>query len=145
MARLRVSTRLSASPDDVWADLADVSSHVEWMRDAVAIRFVTATHEGIGTQFDCETKVGPLRLTDRMEITSWEPGRAMGVRHTGIVTGDGVFTLRALRGGGTRFRWSERLRFPWWMGGPVGAWLSVPVLMAVWRGSLRNLAARYER
>ena len=93
MARLRVSTTLPAPPDQVWADLADVSSHAEWMRDAVAIRFVTATHDGVGTQFDCDTKVGPLRLTDRMEITRWDPGRAMGVRHTGIVTGEGTFTL----------------------------------------------------
>ena len=68
----------------------------------------------------------------------------MGVRHTGIVTGEGVFTLRPRRGGQTRFTWSERLHFPWWMGGPVGAWLSVPVLTAVWRRSLRNLAARFE-
>ena len=144
MARLRVSTTLPAHPAVVWADLADVSSHVGWMRDAVAVRFVTAAHQGVGTQFDCDTNVGPFRLTDRMEITRWDPNSAMGVRHTGIVTGEGVFTLRARRGGRTRFTWNERLRFPWWMGGPVGAWLSVPVLTAVWRRSLRNLAARFE-
>jgi hypothetical protein len=78
-----------------------------------------------------------------MEITRWDPGRAMGVRHTGIVVGDGVFTLHAEQDGRTRFTWSEQLGFPWWMGGPLGAWLSVPVLTAVWRGSLRNLAARF--
>ena len=59
MARLRVSTTLSATPAVVWADLADVSSHVGWMRDAVAVRFVTAAHQGVGTQFDCDTNVGP--------------------------------------------------------------------------------------
>jgi hypothetical protein len=69
----------------------------------------------------------------------------MGVRHTGIVVGDGEFTLHAEPGGGTRFTWDEDLRFPWWMGGPVGAWLSVPVLRAVWRASMRNLAARFDR
>jgi hypothetical protein len=144
MARLRVSTTLSATPAVVWADLADVSAHVQWMRDAVAIRFLSAEHQGVGTQFDCDTKVAPFRLTDRMEITRWEPNRAMGVRHTGIVTGEGAFTLRALPGGMTRFRWSEQLRFPLWMGGPVGAWLSVPVLTMVWRRSMRNLTARFE-
>jgi hypothetical protein len=29
------------------------------------------------------------------------------------------------------------------MGGPVGAWVAVPVLRAVWRRSMRNLAARF--
>jgi hypothetical protein len=143
MAQVRVSTTLAATPAEVWADLADVASHVEWMRDAVAIRFTSTAHEGAGTTFDCDTRVGPFRLTDRMEITRWDAGRAMGVRHSGIVVGDGVFTLRAEEGGRTRLTWSERLRFPWWMGGPIGAWLSVPVLTAVWRGSLRNLAARF--
>ena len=143
MARLRVSTKLDATPDVVWADLADISSHVEWMRDAVAIRFTSDRHQGAGTTFDCDTKVGPFRLTDRMEITAWEPGAAMGVRHTGLVTGDGVIRLRKLRRGRTRLTWSERLVFPWWMGGPVGALAATPVLWLVWRGSMRNLRKRF--
>ncbi len=143
MARLRVSTKLDATPDVVWADLADISSHVEWMRDAVAIRFTSDRQQGTGTSFDCDTKVGPFKLTDRMEITAWEPGAAMGVRHTGLVTGDGVIRLRKLRRGRTRLTWSERLVFPWWMGGRVGALAATPVLWLVWRGSMRNLRDRF--
>ena len=143
MARLRVSTKLDATPDVVWADLADISSHVEWMRDAVAIRFTSDRQQGTGTSFDCDTKVGPFKLTDRMEITAWEPGAAMGVRHTGLVTGDGVIRLRKLGRGRTRLTWSERLVFPWWMGGPVGALAATPVLWLVWRGSMRNLRDRF--
>jgi len=143
MARLRVSTRLDATPDEVWADLSDISTHVEWMRDAVAITFVSPQREGVGTTFECATKVGPFRLTDVMQITAWEPGRAMGVRHTGLVTGDGVIRLRKLRRGRTRLTWSERLVFPWWFGGPLGAAAATPVLWLVWRGSMRNLRARF--
>lgn len=143
MARLRVGTTVAAAPDAVWADLADVASHVEWMNDAVAIRFVTDRRDGVGTAFECDTKVGPFRLTDRMEITAWEPGRAMGVRHVGLVRGDGVITLRRRRRGRTRITWSERLRFPWWLGGPVGAAVASPVLWLVWRGSMRNLRRRF--
>jgi hypothetical protein len=108
------------------------------MHDAVDIRFLTAERAGVGTCFDCDTRVGPFRLTDRMEITEWRPRRAMGVRHTGVVTGTGRFTLRRRRRG-TRFAWEERLRFPWWMGGPLGAAVAAPVLRAVWRRNLRNL------
>lgn len=143
MAHLRVSTRLDAPPTVVWADLEDIASHVEWMRDAVSITFTSPSRQGVGTTFDCATKVGPLRLTDRMEITAWEPNRAMGVRHTGLVTGDGVIRLRRRRRGTTKLTWSERLMFPWWLGGPIGAFLATPVLWAVWRGSMRNLQARF--
>ena len=143
MARLRVSTTVEAPPDDVWADLADISSHVEWMRDAVAIDFTSEQHQGAGTTFACATKVGPFRLTDHMEITAWSPGQAMGVRHVGLVTGDGTIRLRARRRGRTKITWSERLVFPWWMGGPVGAVVATPVLWWVWRWSMRNLRRRF--
>jgi hypothetical protein len=78
-----------------------------------------------------------------MEITEWAPGKAMGVTHTGLVTGTGRFTLKRARGGRTRFQWKERLRYPLWMGGPVGAFLSKPVLTWVWRRSMRNLQQRF--
>lgn len=149
MARITVSTVIDASPDEVWAVVEDIASHVEWMADARAIRFTSARSSGVGTTFDCDTRVGPLRLTDRMEITRWEPGRAMGVRHAGLVTGDGVFTLSPAGGWlrrrrATRFEWSERLVFPWWMGGPAGALVGGRVLARVWRRNLRGLKRRVE-
>ena len=45
------------------------------MLDAVAIRFQNDQHRGVGTIFDCDTRVGPFKLVDRMEITEWEVGR----------------------------------------------------------------------
>jgi hypothetical protein len=141
--RLRVSTDLDATPTEVWDDISDIGSHVQWMRDAESITFVSDTVSGVGTAFDCETRVGPFRLTDRMEITSWKPGREMGVRHTGLVTGSGVFTLRPRRGGGTKFVWTERLVFPWWMGGPIGAVVARPVLRWIWKRNLDDLSARF--
>lgn len=143
MARIRVATVLDAPPDQVWADVQDISSHVEWMADAVAIRFLTAERSGTGTRFECDTKIGPFTLTDVMEITRWVPGKTMGVRHSGVVTGTGEFTLKKLRGGRTRFQWREKLVYPIWMGGPVGALLSKPVLRWVWRRNLARLAARF--
>ncbi len=143
MARIRVRTVLDASPAVVWADLERLESHPEWMADAVGIRFLTAQTSGVGTRFECDTKIGPFRLTDVMEITEWSPGRAMGVTHTGLVTGTGRFTLRRARGGRTAFQWRERLRFPLWMGGPLGALISKPVLTRVWRRSMRNLQRRF--
>ena len=103
---------LDAPPDVVWDDLADVASHVEWMADARAIRFLSAQTSGVGTRFECDTKIGPITLTDVMEITEWKPGKAMGVRHTGLITGTGRFTLRKARHGRTHFQWKEKLTYP---------------------------------
>ncbi len=144
MARIAVQIEIDAPPKRVWAAVEDVRSHVDWMADAEAIRITSDDSRGVGTTFDCDTRVGPFRLTDRMEITQWEPGRAMGVRHVGLVTGTGVFTLRrAGRVGAKRnrtvFRWSERLVFPWWMGGPVGGVVGGRILRRIWRGNLRRL------
>lgn len=144
MARITVSTVIDASPKEVWAAVEDVGSHVQWMDDAVAIRFTDERTSGVGTRFECDTKVGPIRLTDLMEITEWRPRKAMGVRHVGLVTGDGVFTIKRVRGGRTRFTWTERLVFPWWMGGPVGGVVGGRIMKRIWRKNLRTLKAGIE-
>jgi len=119
--------------------LEPIERHVDWMADARRITFTTGQTRGIGTRFDCFTALGPFRLTDRMVVTAWEPERAMGIEHRGVVTGAGTFTLAALPAGGTRFTWEESLTFPWWMGGNAGAVAAAPVLRAVWRRNLRRL------
>jgi hypothetical protein len=135
---------IDARPAQVWRAVEDVGSHVEWMEDAVAIRFLSARRQGVGTTFECDTRVGPFTLVDVMEITQWRPRRAMGVRHRGVVTGEGRFTLKARRGGRTRFTWEERLHFPWWMGGSLGAVVGGEVLRVIWKRNLRNLKRRIE-
>lgn len=140
-----VSTVINRSPADVWADVRNIASHVTWMQDAAAIRFLSDTHEGTGTRFECDTKVGPFSLTDIMEITSWEDERRMGVRHVGLVEGTGEFTLSAIGPNQTEFRWEEDLLFPWFLGGPVGAFIARPVLRWVWKGNLKRLTARIEQ
>ena len=144
MGRIRVSTVINAPPATVWAHVEDVAEHVRWMNDAVAIRIVSPQRTGKGTTFDCETRVGPLQLTDTMEVTEWRRGRAMAVRHVGTVKGTGRFTLRRVRGGRTRFTWTETLRFPWWMGGPATAAAAAVVMRRIWRRNLANLKALVE-
>jgi hypothetical protein len=131
---------IDAPPERVWATIEPIECHVEWMADARAIVFRTEQRRGVGTEFDCVTKVGPFRTTDRMVVTEWEPARRMGIAHEGLFTGTGRFLLRAKRGGRTQFTWTERIRFPWWAGGPVGALFAAPVLRALWRRNLRRLA-----
>jgi hypothetical protein len=129
----------------VWSSVEDIASHVDWMADAEAIRFTSASTRGVGTTFDCDTKIGPFRLTDRMEITEWIPNSSMGVSHVGTVTGDGRFLLRAVGNGRTEFIWEETLTFPLWMGGSLGARVGAPVMAQIWRRNLNGLKRRIEQ
>lgn len=142
--RITVRTTIKAPPRVVWDDLRDISSHVEWMAEAESLHFLSNQIEGVGTEFECVTRVGIIAVTDRLEVTEWEPAHAMGIRHIGTVRGEGVFTLKRGRPGTTRFRWREHLYFPWWLGGPVGALIAYPIFRRIWKGNLRRLAARFD-
>jgi uncharacterized protein YndB with AHSA1/START domain len=137
--RVRIATTIDAPRASVWDVVESIEDHVDWMGDAERIEFVSRARRGVGTEFDCYTRVGPFRLRDRMTVTKWDPGHAIAIDHRGVVSGEGRFTLRSKRGGRTRFAWTERLRFPWWMGGPVGERVAKPVFKHVWRGNLRRL------
>jgi hypothetical protein len=51
------------------------------MADARRITFTSEQTRGVGTSFDCLTRLGPFRTVDRMTVTEWEPGQAMGIEH----------------------------------------------------------------
>jgi len=137
--KIKVGVVIDAPPEVVWRNVEQIERHVEWMADAESITFTSEMRRGEGTQFDCVTRIGPFRTNDRMTIIQWTPRRAIGIEHHGIVKGWGRFTLGRRRGSQTRFTWTERLRFPWWMGGPVGALAAKPILRSVWRRNLATL------
>lgn len=143
MATTTVSILIERPAADVWSELEAVESHVEWMADADSCRFETEQRRGVGTVLIVETKVGPFRTTDVIEFTTWQAPRVMGVAHRGLFTGAGTFTL-VPEGTSTRMEWSEHLRFPWFLGGPLGAIVARPILKAIWRGNLRRLKTRIE-
>ncbi len=110
-----------------------------------ASRSAASSHDGVGAEFDCLTRVGPLHTTDHFVVTKWEPGAVMGIEHRGAVTGVGEFRLRPLAGGdSTDFCWEETLTFPWWLGSVAGEQFGRPVLKRIWEGNLRRLKARVE-
>lgn len=143
MARIRVSTTIEAPIDTVWECVRRIDSHSEWMADAESISFQGSQTEGVGTAFECLTKVGPLRLNDAMVVTEWAEQEAIGVRHTGLVTGEGRFTLAPAGTDRTEFCWIEELQFPWWMGGLLGDIVGGRILEWVWRRNLKTLRAQF--
>ena len=129
---------MKADPSEVWAVLADLQSHDQWMKDAEKIEFESDSRSGTGTVMRVETRVGPLRTSDVIEVTGWTEGESIDVIHRGLVRGTGVLSMSEV-GGDVRVDWIERLQFPWWLGGPITAFLAKPVLAAIWRGNLRRL------
>lgn len=146
MGHIRVAVEIDAPPAEVWSVVEPIERHVDWMADAVAIRFTGASTRGIGTEFECDTKVGPITLTDVMTVTEWQPERTMGVRHTGVVTGTGVFELEPIDlGRRTRFTWTEDLSFPWYLGGRLGEIVGGQAVMKqIWKRNLRRLRSIVE-
>ena len=142
--KIHLCTTIGASVERVWRTVEDISTHTDWMADAESITFVSEQRSGVGTEFDCLTRVGPLSTVDRMRITEWEPEAVMGIEHRGLVTGSGRFTLRASGAGLTEFCWDEDLHFPIWMGGAIGERAGRPVLMRIWRANLARLRALAE-
>lgn len=145
MATVEVSIDIDAPPSRVWDVIEDIGTHTTWMRDALAIRFTSAQTRGTGTTFDCDTKIGPFRLTDRMEVTDWRAGETMAIRHTAAVTGEGRFLLFDLGDRRTRFVWREQLRFPRRQGGRLAEIVAGPVLRRIWKGNLDRLRDLVER
>ncbi len=134
---------IAAPIDRVWAEAADLPSHVEWMADAESIEFLGDAKRGVGTRMRVETVVGPLRTADIMEVTEWVEESTIGVRHQGLVSGEGRFELSEVDGG-VRFTWTEELTFPWYLGGGFTAQVAKPVLGWIWRRNLSGLKKRIE-
>ena len=144
MARIRVSTVIDAPPTIVWEEVRRIGRHVDWIAEAGEIRFVGDQRAGVGTTYDCVTRLGPLRMTDRLVVTAWRESREIGVSHRGSIRGSGSFTLSRVRRDRTRFTCTERLAYPWWLGGPVGGFFGGFVLRRIWRRNLRVLKALVE-
>lgn len=142
---IHICTTIAAPPDAVWRAVEHIETHTEWMADAESITFRSVQHQGVGAEFDCLTRVGPLHTTDRFVVTRWDPGVAMGIEHRGAVTGVGEFRLQSLSdGASTEFCWEETLTFPWWLGGIAGERVGRPVLTRIWQGNLRRLKTKVE-
>lgn len=129
---------MDVSEQRVWAAIADLGSHTDWMRDAETIRFLSDQRRGAGTRMEVVTVVGPFRTLDVMEVVGWAEGQSIDVVHEGLVTGRGTLSASP-QGEGTLVSWVETLTFPWWLGGEVTAWLARPILAAIWRGNLERL------
>ena len=143
-ARIEVAVIVRRPRRQVFAHLARLESHTEWMGDAASIAFLSSQRRGVGVEMLVETRIGPLKSSDRMEITGWREGEMIGITHRGEVKGEGVMELSDYGAGWTLLRWTERLSLPARFGGPLGEAIAVPVLKLVFKADLARFAKLVE-
>lgn len=100
---------------------------------------------GIGQRLHATTRLGPVRLHDRMIVTRWEPPGERGaceLRKVGRVLGGRALLEVESTGTGSRLRWttdvgpaSERLRR---LVAPVAKVSAIPLYRHVVRGMVRE-------
>ena len=136
---IEVETLIYASLDDVWNEVSKIENHSKWMKDAINIDFQTDNKSGVGTKIKVLTKIGPIKLYDFMTFTKWEEKKSIGVDHVGIVTGKGEMKFEKIDENTTKFKWTETLKFPIYLGGVIGELFGKPVLELIWKQNLNNL------
>lgn len=145
MIELTETMEVAASPERVFAVLADWERQHEWMLLTRA-RVTHGDGRGAGSGITAFTGIGPVGFHDTMEITRWEPPHTVEVRHTGrVVRGTGAFRVRPGPGDGATVRWEEHLEPPFGPLGRLGLPVAGPVFTAFLRLSLRRLARLCER
>jgi len=142
---LTVPVEVAAPADVVWRRVTDWERQGDWMLGTRVA--VTSGGDGRrpGATLEAVTGVGPLAVTDRMEIVEWAPPRRCVVRHLGrVVRGEGVFEVVAVSPQTARVLWSELLDLPLGRLGALG-WPAVrPAFRAGVAYSLRRLARQCE-
>jgi hypothetical protein len=105
-----VSRTINATPEAIWAILADAPSWPEWDPGLDRIEGRIAP----GEKIKVITKLNPGR-TFPVEVTEFEPGRSMtwsGGMPLGLFKGVRTFTLTPRDGGATDFRMREEFSGP---------------------------------
>jgi uncharacterized protein YndB with AHSA1/START domain len=94
---------IAASPERVFAVLADAGSYAEWVVGSKEIRDVDAGFPAPGSRFHHSVGVGPVVLRDHTEVLEADPPRRLKLEARGRPLGSATVTLElAPQSAGTR-------------------------------------------
>ena len=137
--RVSAQIELGLPPGEAWRRLLAWEDQITWIEDAVSVRVLTSHRGGVGVIVAVRTRVlGVPLLTDRLEVTVWDPPRRLVMAHRSLVRGVGEWLLQPV-GGGTRFTWTEDLALPIPILGELLLLMYRPFMHRLMRSSLSNL------
>jgi len=137
--RVSAQIELGLPPGEAWRRLLAWEDQITWIEDAVSVRVLTSHRGGVGVIVAVRTRVlGVPLLTDRLEVTVWDPPRRLVMAHRSLVRGVGEWLLQPV-GGGTRFTWTEDLALPVPILGELLLLAYRPFMHRLMRSSLSNL------
>jgi Polyketide cyclase / dehydrase and lipid transport len=137
--RISAQVELALPPGEAWRRLLAWEDQITWIEDAVSVRVLTSYRRGVGVVVAVRTRVlGIPLLTDRLEVTVWDPPRRLVMAHRSLVRGVGEWFLQRV-GGGTRFTWTEELALPVPILGELIMVAYRPFMHRLMRRSLSNL------
>jgi hypothetical protein len=137
--RVSAQIELGLPPGEAWRRLLVWEDQITWIEDAVSVRVLTSHRGGVGVIVAVRTRVlGVPLLTDRLEVTLWDPPRRLVMAHRGLVRGVGEWLFQPV-GGGTRFTWTEDLALPVPILGELLLLMYRPFMHRLMRSSLSNL------
>lgn len=138
---LTVPVDVDAPAEAVWEKATDWPGQGEWILGTRVVVDGPGDGRHFGARLRAVTGVGPLSVTDTMEIVAWEPPRRCVVRHTGkVIRGDGVFEVVPLGPHRARLLWSELLDLPLGAVGVLGWRVVAPAVRFGLARSLRTMA-----
>jgi hypothetical protein len=142
-ADLTVAVDVDAPAADVWAAVTDWAGQGEWMLGTTVAVDGPGDGRALGARLVATTGVGPLVVSDPMEVVEWDPPRRCVVRHLGsVVRGEGVFEVVELGPDRAQFAWTEALELPLGRLGALGWPLVRPAFRLGVRVSLERMARR---
>lgn len=139
-----VCITIEAPVPTVWEYISDIASHVHWMIDAHAITLESGTANTAGAIYLCDTRLGPVKTNDIMEIIRYDSPILMEIKHKGAVSGTGTFHLSESSDSSTLFVWEENLVFPRYMGSALGKAIAMTFLHRIWKKNLQKLKNEIE-
>jgi len=117
----------------------DWERQADWMLDADSVTVVSDRREGIGVRLAVRTRLfGVPAFVELMEVTAWEPPRRLEIRHGGLVSGMGTWTLESVDGG-TAFTWREDIELAVPFVGALAVRCYRPVMRALMGRAMEGL------
>lgn len=132
-----VTGHINATPEQVWATLADGWLYAAWVVGTSKIREVDDGFPAVGTKIHHAFGLWPLLLQDETEVLVCEPERHLVLQARGRPMGEATTAIDLVpSGGGTALRLAETPTK-----GP-GAWVNNPLAEAVLRHRLTECLTR---